>query len=84
MVLCGQAGVAQVSVSVAPVLHSAIVVESQLLGDDERNVAALQALPKHQQPPDTTIPFLKWVNAFKLYMKIQNAIELYFFDAVVF
>ena len=46
VVLGGEAGVAEITVGVTPVLDAAIVIETQVLGDDKRYVRALQALPE--------------------------------------
>ena len=83
MVLSGQACVAKIAVELPPVLKSTVVEKTQLLCDDERHVAALQALPEHQQSANPPVAVLKRMNALKLHMEIQNVIQLYVFGGIV-
>ena len=48
MVLCGEAGVAEIAVGLPPVLNAAIVEQPQVFCDDERRNTALQTLPEEQ------------------------------------
>ena len=52
--------------------------------DNERNNIIFQAFLEHNQAPHTTIAILKWMDTFKLHMKIQNIIKSLFFLATFF
>lgn len=48
VVLCGEAGIAEIAVGLPPVLDAAIVEQSQVYCDDKRHLSALQILPEEQ------------------------------------
>ncbi len=48
IVLCRQAGVAQIAVDFAPILDAAVIEQAQILSNDERHNSRLKALPKQQ------------------------------------
>ena len=73
-VLCREACVAQIAIDMTPFFYATVIKEAQVFGDDEWHDTILQALPKHQQSPNTTVAVLKWVYAFKSDMESQDVV----------
>ena len=83
-ILRSQTGVTQVSALSLPVLQPTIIKHFQFVRDDEWNNMISQTFFEQQQPSDTTVAVLEWVDSFKAVMKIQQIIKVFFFNAVVF
>ena len=46
MVLCGEAGIGEISIDASPILKAAVVEQTEVLCDDKGCDACLKALPK--------------------------------------
>lgn len=71
-VLCGKAGIHQVSAFVVPLVQSTIVEHLQVVLNDKRYNVVFEAFLEENQSPDATVAVLKWVDAFKLIMKSND------------
>lgn len=68
---------------IVPFFQSSIIKHFQIILDNEWNNIIFQAFLEHNQSSHTTIAILKWMNTFKLHMKIQNIVKGLFFLVVV-
>ena len=75
VVLCGQAGIQEVAIHMAPFLQTSVVEEFQLIGDDERHDAVCKTLLEHHQPAHTTVPVLERVDGLKFLMEVDDVLQ---------
>ena len=75
VVLCREAGVAQIFAHGGPLLQTAVVEHLEVVGDDEGNDAGCQTLLEHQEPSDAAVAILKWVNAFETLVQVEDVVE---------
>ena len=78
-VLCGTAGIAQISAFADPFFQAAVVEQLQLLVDDERHDIVFQALLEEKQPPDPAVAVLKGMDTLETVMEIQQVVKGLFF-----
>lgn len=75
VVLCGQAGVHEVAVKMAPFPEPSVVEEFEIFGDDERHDSVCETLFEHHQPSHTTVPVLEGMNGLELLVKVDNVLQ---------
>lgn len=76
LILCGEAGVGQVTWFTIEFPQSAVVKLLVVVVDDEGNDAEGQAVFEEQQASYAAIAVLKGMNGFKVYMKFEQAVEI--------
>lgn len=82
-ILCCQASISQIPFFIVPFFQSSIIKHFQIILDNKWNNIVFQAFLEHNQTSHTTISILKWMDTFKLHMKIQNIVKGLFFLVIV-
>ena len=70
-----KACIKKIAVLLIPLRESTIVERLHVISNDKRNNVMSKAFFKHNQPADTSIAILKWVNALKANMIINNVFK---------
>lgn len=84
LILRRQACVSQITSLPFPFLQAAIVKQLRVLVDDKRNDVVSQTFLEQNQPTNSAVAVLKWVNPLKTVVKIKQIIEGLFLIGVVF
>ena len=75
VVLCREAGVAQILAYGGPLLQAAVVEHLEVVGDDEGNDAGRQALLEHHETSDAAVAVLKRVDTFETLVQVEYIVE---------
>lgn len=75
VVLCREAGIAQIFAYGWPLLQASVVEHLEVIGDDEGNDAGRQTLLEHHKASDTAVAILKRVDALETLVQIENVVE---------
>lgn len=71
-ILSCKARIKKIAVLLIPLRESAIVERLHVISYDKRNNVISKAFFKHDQPADTSIAILEWMNALKANVVINN------------
>ena len=83
-ILCRQTSISQISFNVWPLLHTTVVEQFQIIGNDERKMSICHAFLEHDESPYTAVSVLEGVDTFETMMQVQNVIERLLFLGIVF
>lgn len=75
----GEAGVAEEFADVVPFAETAVVEHLEVLGDDERHVAACEAFLEHYQTAYSAISVLERMDAFESLVKVYYVLQRFSF-----
>lgn len=70
-----KACIKKIAVLLVPLRESAIVERLHIIRNDKRNNVISKAFFEHDQPADTPIAVLEWMNALKANMVINNVFK---------
>ena len=70
-----KACIKKIAVLLGPLRESAIVERLHIIRNDKRNNVISKAFFEHDQPADTPIAVLEWMNALKANMVINNVFK---------
>ena len=82
-ILRRKAGVGQIAFFPIPLLQSAVIEHFYAVLNNKRHDIVFQAFLEHNQPADTPIAVLKWVDALKPYMERKDIFKRHRFLAVI-
>ena len=74
-ILSCKACIKKIAVLLVPLRESAIVERLHIIRNDKRNNVISKAFFEHDQPADTPIAVLEWMNALKANMVINNVFK---------
>ena len=74
-ILSRKTRIKKIAVLLIPLRESSIIERLHVVSNNERNNVMSEAFFKHNQPTDTSIAILKWVNALKTNVIINNVFE---------
>ena len=84
IILCGQAGVHQVTGFFLPSLQSPVIKEFNFVCNDKRYNLIAQTFFKQKKSADSSVAILKRVDFFKLYMKINQIMKRFLRKLIIF
>ena len=74
-ILSCKARIKKIAVLLIPLREPSIIERLHVISNDKRNNVMSKAFFKHDQPADTSIAILKWVNALKANVIINNVFK---------
>lgn len=83
LILCGQAGIQQVTAFRLPRMETAVVEHLEVIRDNERHDVVPQTLFEEKKPPDPSVSILKRMDGFKGIVKFQQILQVFLRGAAV-